>query len=170
MLTSYFRINKNRKGGMGLTDFFSILAFILIFIVFIIIIKLSVRDTQFELSTLTSNVENSISMINMLRTPIKIDTNEISIAEMISLSKIDSSKGELARKTILQLMDDYYGTNACAIICIDDEKIKGSGCSALQTYRCPKNIAYIPSYNNVPIAVSFEADTAPVNFQTKPLK
>lgn len=153
----------NKKGGMGLTDFFSVLAFALILIVFYLLFKFTIGGTTSGLLAKSSNIENSISLLNLLRTPVIVDKVDSNIAGLIALSKYDSTKKDFMEKTLLQLLDESFGTSMCTIICIDGGQLKGKGCgSFLQTYECPDNIINIPSYNGKPIEISFEADALPL--------
>ena len=89
-----------KKGGMGLTDFFSILAFALILIIFYLAVKIGLGSATFELTTEASNVENTASLLGVLRTPIIVDNKEITVAELIALSMQDSTKKNLQKKFI----------------------------------------------------------------------
>ena len=145
------------KKGTGLTDFFSILTFALIIIVFYFIFKFTFGKTNFELPVEASNVQDSISLLSILRTPVEVDNTEINIAQLIALSKIDSIRNDLLEKVLVKLMDDSFGISACSMICIDGTKIKGSGCGSLELYICSSNTVKIPSYGNEPISLSFKS-------------
>ena len=159
----FCRTAKLNKKGIGLTDFFSILAFALILLVFFVFLKIFVGHTTFELKSETGKIEGYESAINILRTPITVDGNTISIAELIALSSFDAAKKGIIDAKIVDIMDKTYGTSNCALMCINDEKLKGSGCGSFQTYLCPTNYVIVPGYDNKLIVVSFEPEIEPIS-------
>ena len=167
----FYRIARiKKKGGMGLTDFFSILAFAFVLLIFYLLIKLTLGKATFQISEQSGSIADAVSLINILKTPIVVDNNAISLAELIAQSKSDNSKKQLAEKNIIQLMDDYFGTSKCSMLCIDGEKLKGSGCSSLQQYfGCSDNVLFIPAFG-APIEVAFKSDIIQPETQNKPLK
>lgn len=167
----FFQIanNLNKKGGMGLTDFFSILAFALSLIVFYLTLKFTIGNTVFALSGHSKNTEDSISLLNILRTPVKVDNVDMNIAELIALSNFASTKSELLEKTLVQTMHDSFGTSVCSIICINGKQFKGKGCDIhFGTQACSSNTIKIPSHDGKLIEVSFESDVQPLNLQFAP--
>ena len=138
----------------------------MIFLVFYILLYTSTSNTRFELLTKSGNLKNSMSLIGILRTPVTLDNREINIAEFMALPNLDKDKKEFLEKTLLQIMDDSFGTHNCVIICINGEKLQGSGCSNLQTYLCPYDMydsIVIPSYDKQPIKVSLETNAEFLN-------
>lgn len=160
--------NQNKKGSMGLTDFFSILTYALFLIVFYLMLKLSIGSVPFELTTQISKVENYVSALSILRTQVTVDVKDINIAELIALSNTDQTKKVFLEKTIVQIMDDSFGTSRCAIICINGKEIKGNGCGSLQSYVCSNDVISIPSYEGKPIGIYFEANIEPTDLQLMP--
>lgn len=159
---------------MGLSDFFSILAYALILIVFYLLFKISIGDVSLRLATKSTTIENSVSLLSILRTPVKIENEQMSIAQLIALSKFDSKKKDIVKQKLLEIIDDAYGTSMCTIICIDENKIKGSGCEALDplgtfvTYQCSSNKITIPSYDLSSIEISLETNPQAENLQPRP--
>jgi len=153
---------KNKK-GMGLTDFFSILAIALILVVMYSLLKIFVGQSTFELKGESSRVENIISTIGILRTPINIDGIDANIAELIAVSEFDSSKRTLLEKNLIELMDNSFGTSRCSVICIDENKIESSGCGTFQIYECPLDAVVISSYDKNIIRVAFAYDVKPLS-------
>ena len=166
MSMQFFQIDK--KGGMGLTDFFSILTYALFLIVFYLMMKLSIGSVPFELTTQISKVENHASVLNILRTQVAVDGKDINIAELIALSNIDQTKKVFLEKTILQIMDDSFGTSRCIVMCINGKEIKGNGCGSLQSYICSNDVISIPNYDGKLIGVYFEANIEPTDVQLIP--
>ena len=156
------------KKGQGLSDFFSVLAFALILIIFLLLLKLTVGNTTFELSTQSKNIGNYMSLLGILRTPIVVDNVGINIAELIILSKYDPLKKNLLEKNLLQIMDGSFGTSRCVIMCINGNELKGSGCGSLQTYTCPSTFIRIPTYDDKIVEISLEDDAQPLELQVQP--
>ena len=154
-----------KKGGMGLTDFFSILAFALILIIFYLAVKIGLGSATFELTIESTNVENKASLLGILRTPVIVDNKEITIAELIALSIQDSTKKELLEKTLRQTMDSSLGTSRCNFICINGNVISGVGCGFVEYPICSENTITIPNYYGAPINVYFESILFPANIQ-----
>lgn len=153
---------------MGLTDFFSILAFALMLIVFYLIMKFTIGKTTFALYTESKNLQDSISLINILKTPVRIDNSEINIGQLIALSRLDSTKKDSLEKALIQIMDDSFGTSDCAFICINEMVIKGNGCRTFVGNIGCSGDMIVPSYNNEQIKVSFESKAEPLNLQAAP--
>ena len=160
----------NKKAGFGLPDFFSILVFFLVIIIFYLVIRLTIGSTTFPVSEQSSNVADTISLINILRTPVVVDNIKMNIAELITLSKLDQAKKHILEKNLKQIINDYFSTSKCTIICIDDEKLKGSGCSSLAYFGCNENIVAIPSYDSKSIKVAFRSEYVEPQIPSKPLK
>ncbi|MBI2657813.1 hypothetical protein HYX08_03925 [Candidatus Woesearchaeota archaeon] len=153
---------------MGFLDFFSILAYAFVILVFYLLIKLTLGKATFQIPEESGNVADTISLINILKTPVEINNSKMSIAELIALSRFDSSKNQLAEKSIMQIMDDYFG-NKCSIFCIDGEKLKSRGCSSLQHFGCSENVISVPAYGAA-IEVAFKSDIAQPSTKNIPLK
>ena len=168
----FYRIAKKyNKKGIGLADFYSIIAFALIIIIFYFLFKSTLTGTNFPFLTAYSNsVRDSVSLQSILRTPVQVDNAEIDVAQLIALSKMDAAKNGLLEKTLVKIMEDSFGTSVCSMTCIDGTKIKGKGCRSLQVYICPTNIVAIPSYSNQPISVSFGSDIQQLQSKQTPLK
>ncbi|MBI2656397.1 hypothetical protein HYX03_01505 [Candidatus Woesearchaeota archaeon] len=143
---------------MGLADFFSILAFALIIFIFYLLLRFTINKSTIDISAYSSNVESSISLINILRTPIKLDGVEMNIAELIALQDTDSTKKDLVEKTITRILDNYFGSSSCSIMCIDEAQYKGNGCDNSVMYGCPTNSITMPSHTNKLIKVYFESN------------
>lgn len=152
----YQIVKRINKKGMGLTDFFSILAFALILLIFYILFKTTLNSKNFELQTESSNIEDSISIINILKTPVIIDNDEISIAELIALSQIDSTKKNLLKKSLSQIINEYFSTAECAIVCINKEQVQSSVCTAQHVSTCSENVITIPTYDTKTIEISLQ--------------
>lgn len=148
----------SKKGGMGLADFFSILAFALIILIFYLLLTFTVNKSTFDIFSYSSNVEGSISAINILMTPINVGGIEINVAELIALSNFDSTKKDLVEKTITRILDNSFGSSNCPIMCIDEVQYRGNGCGNSVMYGCPTNSITIPSHTNKLITVSFESN------------
>lgn len=171
MTLSYPTIKRiGKKGGFGLPDFFSILAFFLIILIFYFLIKITVGAGTFEISEQSSDIADSISLINILKTPVTVEDTKMNMAELIALSKIDQTKKPILEQNLNQIIDSYFDASKCAVICIDKEKLKGKGCSSSHYFSCLKNIVMIPTYDNKAIEVSFKSDVAEPQLQAKPLK
>lgn len=159
---------KSKIGAMGLSDFFSILAFTLMLIVFYLIMKFTIGKIPFVLQIETKNVQDSLSVINILRTPVKVDNTEVSIAQLIALSQLDSTKKDSLEKMLVQIMDDSFSTSNCAFICINEMIVKGSGCQTfVGNIGCSKGIT-IPSYDERLINVYLESKAESLNLQAAP--
>ena len=158
------------KKGMGLADFFSILAFALIIIIFYFLFKFTLTGTNFPLPTYAANVQDTMSLQNILRTPLQVDNAEINVAQLIALSEVDSAKNDLLEKALIKIMEDSFGTSVCSMTCLNQRKIKGSGCKSLNVYICPSNIVSIPGYGGNPIPVSFGSDMQQLQSRQAPLK
>lgn len=171
-LTQFCRIAKRfNKKGMGLADFYSILTFALIMLIFYFLFKFTLTATTFPfLTAYASNVQDSVSLQSILRTQVQVDDAEINVAQLIALSKINPAKNDLLEKTLLKIMEDSFGASVCSILCIDGSKIKGNGCKTLQVYPCPANNLLMPSYSGQPIAVSFSSDAQQLESKTPLLK
>ncbi len=146
------------KKGMGLTDVFSIIAIVIIFLAFYLIFRVSLGNIKFNLIEESGNWENSVSLMNILRTPVTVDGNKMDIAELISVSTIDNSKKQFLEKTIKDLVDNSFGTAYCSMVCINGDKIKGSGCNDIEVYICPYDNLLIPGQDKNPIKVSFKSE------------
>ena len=121
--------------------------------------KLTLGSATYELTTKSEIIENSLSILSILRTPVVIDGREISIAELIALANLDSSKEDILKKTLLQIIDESFNTFHCTIMCIDGKELRGNGCSSLNLYICPNdNVVIIPSYGDTHIKVSLESN------------
>jgi len=154
---------------MGLADFFSILAFVLILMVFYLILHFTIGKIPFKLSEYSTNVEDSLSLISILRTPVIVDNAEMNIAELIALSSKDSAKKSLLEKTATKIIEDAFGTSRCAMLCINEQQIKSNGCGTLVGIQaCSDNTAPIPGYDGSIIKVSFTSDIQPLNLQSAP--
>ena len=151
------------KKGMGLTDFFSILAIASILVIIFLLLKIFVGQSSFEVKGESSTVENGISTLGILRTPVNVNEVDADIAELIVLSKIDSSKKTLLEKNLIEIMDNSFGTSRCSIFCVDEDRIEGSGCGTFQIYECPLDIVVIPNYNKNTIRVAFEYGAKPLS-------
>ena len=165
----YYQIVKNKKAGFGLTDFFSILAFVLILLVFYAFLQIATGKATFEVLAESSNVADSISLINILRTEVNVDNTKMNIAELIALSQLNPTKKTILEQNLNQILDIYF-SNKCSIICIDKEKFKAKGCTSLQFFDCNKNIISIPSYEGKVIEIAFKSDLEEPQLQSKPLK
>ena len=171
MLMRFCLISKSwNKKGSGLTDFFSILVFMLIILIFYTLFKFTLGKSTFELPVQSSNVQDSISLLGILRTPLNVDNSQPSVAELIAISKTDSSKNSVLEKSLIKLMDDSFGTSSCSMICISGAKIQGSGCRLLSTYICSSSTILIPGYDSAPIEVSFQSSMEELQGRQSPLK
>lgn len=168
----YYQITKrtNKKAGFGLPDFFSILVFFLIIIIFYLVIKITIGSATFQVSEQSSNVADTISLINILRTPVVVGDITMNIGDLITLSKLDKTKKPILEQNLKQIIDHYFSASKCAIICIDNEKLKGSGCSSLAYFGCNENIVTIPSYDFNLIKVAFRSESIEPQIPSKPLK
>ncbi len=165
-MKQFYRTN---KGSLGLTDFFSILAFALILIIFYLILNFTIGKIVFALPSASKNIEDSISLISILKTPVKIDDMSINVADIIALSNQDSSKRLMTENTIKQIIEKSYGTSICAIFCINEGQIKSKGCETLVgTQACSNDFAFVPSYEGQSIKVSFTSNIEPLNLQSAP--
>lgn len=158
-------VRRTCKKGI-LTDFFSIIAFVLILLIFYLLFKLTIGSTTFEITTQAGNAADIISLINILKTPVTIDDAKMSIAELIALSQIDTTKKDLMEKKILQIINEAFGMSNCAVICINGRQLNGEGCSD-QNYACSNKAITIPTYHHKSIEVSFEANSQPLNLYVK---
>ena len=103
----YYRITKKtNKKGMGLADFFSVLTFALILIVFYLLLKFTIGKIPFEIAKESSNIDGSLSLLGILRTPVVVDGSESDIAELIRLWSLEPDKyKELLENTAVNLLD-----------------------------------------------------------------
>ena len=170
MLMQFCLTAKNFSKKGAIADFFSIIAFALIIIIFYFLFKFTLGKTIFELPVQSTNVQDTISLLSILRTPVEVDQSQISAAELIALSKIDPTKTNLLEKHLMKIMDDSFGTSSCAMACIDKTKIKGSGCRSLELYICSDNTIPIPGYDNKPISVSLQSSIEQPKTRQVPLK
>lgn len=156
----------DKKGALA--DFFSIITFIVLMIVFYLFFRLTIGKAQFQVHAESKNIQDSISLLGILRTPINDGNSRISVAELIAMSKTDDSKGKLLEKSLVQNMDDSFGTALCSVACIDGREIKGSGCISIQRYTCNENPATIPGYNGNTIEVSLTTGLEATDIQNAP--
>lgn len=140
-----------------LTDFFSILAFALLIIIFYLMFRFTVGNTTFQLHSESSEIQDAVSLLGILRTKIEIDSSQMTIAELAALSKTDEAKKKMLEKDMSKIIGEFTG---CAIFCIDDDKIVGKNCNMLERNPCPEFEGYIPGYAG-PIKVSFISDSQP---------
>ena len=172
-------IINGKKGAITsiLADFGAYVAFIIVVIIFYGLFTVqgsSIKNNKInnEITSLQTDLKIGNQLIAYLQTPVNADGSEIRIADFIALSEIDSAKKESLKKTILQTMDEYFGTSTCVIMCINNGIIKGNGCPgiiSLQSYICPSNSEWIPSYSKNPIKISFDTDTQSINSQDMPV-
>ena len=148
---------------MGFVEFFSILAFFLMVLIFYTFFKIFIGSTTYEVGGATSSIEGYESLLSVMRTNIEVDEQQVTIAELMALANQDKDKRPLLEKTLVSIMDETYGTSNCVVICINTEKIKGNGCGAYQVYECPTNYIIIPGYDRIPIEVSFESGSKPLS-------
>ena len=156
-----------RKGSMGLTDFFSLIAIGIIVIFFYAFIKLSIGNTSFDISSDTQKIEGQESLLGILRQSVNVDGNSANIGQLVSLATIDNTKKALLERSLIGAIDQSFGTSSCNLFCINGEKIEGTGCLSLKLYLCPEVLAYIPGYDTNPIAVAFEQDAKYIDYHIK---
>ena len=123
-----------RKGSMGLTDFFSLIAIGIIVLFFYAFIKISIGSTSFDISSDTQNIEEKESLLGILRYSVNVDGNSLNIGQLISLSILDNTKKTLLERSLIGAMDKSFGSSSCNIFCINGEKIEGAGCASLKFY------------------------------------
>lgn len=157
------------KKGSGLTDFFSILTFVLVIIVFYGIFKFTIGGSKFEIPQQSKSIEDSLSLLSILRTNVDVDNIEMNVAELVALSYSDPSKKSHLEKHIVKIIDDSFGASDCAIFCIGQNQIKGTGCSLNVGYHtCSGDTMQIPSYDGKTIEVSLNSKIEPLNLQSAP--
>lgn len=154
----------------SIADFFSIIAFMLIILIFFFLFKFTTGKSIFKIDAESSNVEDSISLINILKTEVEYENSKISIAELISASQLDKNKFSFLEKELVKIIDKIFGALECHLLCINGGKIKSSGCRSLEVYRCPGNTIIIPGYNTEPIEISFQSNIEPLKSKEAPLK
>ena len=147
------------KKGMGLTDFFSIIAFAIILLIFYGLLWLQFGTKTFELKAQLSSMDDSISLMGILRTPVLADGKEMNIADLIALSDADSSKKNLLEKEMSSIIDSYFGLSVCTVFCVNEKHLSAKWCKVPQLYKCPISHTTIPGYNTKPIEVSFRSYT-----------
>lgn len=164
MLKQFCQTAKLRKKGIGLTDFFSILAFVLVIIVFYGIFKFTIGGSKFEVAPQSKSIEDTLSLLSILRTNADLDNVKMNVAELTALSYSDTSKKSHLEKNLVKIMDDSFGVSRCAIFCIDKNQIKGSGCSTNTANQvCSNDFIQIPGYYYNPIKVSLKSGIEPLN-------
>jgi len=169
MLKQFCQTAKLRKKGSGLTDFFSILAFVLIIIVFYGIFNFTIGGSKFEIGQQSKSIEDSLSLLSILRTNVDVGNLEMNIAELIALSYSDPSKKSNLEKHLVKIMDDSFGASNCAIFCVGQNQIKTTGCSLNTGYHtCSSDIMQIPAYDGKIIEVSFNPKIESLNLQSAP--
>lgn len=169
MLKRFCQTAKLRKKGSGLTDFFSILAFVLVIIVFYGIFKFTIGGAKFEIPQQSKSIEDSLSLLGILRTNVGVDNIEMNIAELIALSYSDTSKKSDLERHLVKIMDDSFGASDCAIFCIDQNQIKGAGCDLNVGYHtCSSDTIQIPNYDGKTIEVSLNSKIESLNLQSAP--
>lgn len=169
MLKRFCLTAKMRKKGSGLTDFFSILAFVLVIIVFYGIFKFTIGGSKFEIPQQSKSIEDSLSLLGILRANVDVDNIEMNIAELIALAYSDTSKKSNLERHLVKIMDDSFGASNCAIFCIGQNQIKTTGCSLNTGYHtCSSDTIQIPAYDGKTIDVSFNSKIEPLNLQSTP--
>lgn len=164
----FFQINK--RGDSGLTDFISILVFFVVLLIFFFLAKYLTGGKSFDIKGQSENFASRISLISILRTPLTIDGVEMDFAQLIDISQEDSGKKQILEQKIVKVLDDNLGASKCHILCIDNEKIRGSGCSSQQYFACNYNIITIPTQYRKTIQVALKSDVIEPLYQNKPLK
>ncbi|MBS3104686.1 hypothetical protein J4234_00345 [Candidatus Woesearchaeota archaeon] len=169
MLKRFCQTAKLRKKGSGLTDFFSILTFVLVIIVFYGIFKFTIGGSKFEIGQQSKSIEDSLSLLSILRTNVNVGNIEMNIAELIALSYSDPSKKSNLENHLIKVMNDSFGASDCAIFCIGQNQIKTTGCSLNTGYHtCSSDIIQIPAYDGKIIEVSLNSKIEPLNLQSAP--
>jgi len=153
---------------MGFVKLFAILAFWMMVLVFYVFLKIFIGNTTYKVTGVVSGIEGYESLLDVLKTSVDINIQQITIAELIALVRHDEEKKTFLEKELVKLMDDVYGTSNCVIMCISNEKIKGSGCGAIGVYQCSINYVTIPGYDKNPIEVSFDPDAQPLSSPIAP--
>ena len=153
-----------------MTDFGSILVFVVVLLIFFFLVKVFAGGKPFDIKGQSENFASRISLINILRTPLMIDGTEMDFARLIELSKRDPSKKQILEQKAVQLLDNNLGISRCHILCIDNEKIKSSGCSSQQYFACNYNITTIPTMDMKTIQVALKSDVIEPQYQTNLLK
>jgi len=105
----------NKKGFIAeaLVDFYSYVAFILILIIFFLLFSVQKCTGPSEQEMIGSFEENNaeIILLNYLRTPIKIDSQEMIMADLINLWVIDRQKYE--SKFVTQTKNSFKNIQGC---------------------------------------------------------
>jgi hypothetical protein len=152
---------------MGLTDLFSVLFFAFIIIVFYFLLKLQIGKTSFDLRSDSANIEESLSIINFLKTQVNIEGNKMDIAQAIALSYKDQSKKDWLKQNLGKYIEDTFVSlfsDSCSMICVlkdqyNDEYDKWEKFSesqeCIENAPCPDAYITIPSYSEKPIVLTY---------------
>lgn len=140
---------ENKKGfGLGITDWGSWIVFPLILLIFFFLFNLSFDALEFKIDDTVANTESQIVFLNILKTPVKINEQVISISDLIVLYKLEENKDykNLLENGLTSILNSTF-TDTCTSICINQEFfVSGSGCSYL-SFECGLFNVQIP--NNI---------------------
>ncbi len=116
-------ILKQKKGAIApiLLDFLSYMIFIVIIMIFYLLFTLLAQNMDNKIEGLQMQAKSNLVLINYLKTPVNVDGEEITIAELIRLWRIEPDKYatilETASVEILNKMEyEYKNPNADNIV------------------------------------------------------
>ena len=100
----------DRRGfiASSVVDFWAIVAFVIIVIVFFLVFRLGSGHTmEAKIGSRMQETNDDLVLLNLLRTPVDIDDTNITVAELIIGHHLDGSYKDEMRDTIKSILDSY---------------------------------------------------------------
>jgi hypothetical protein len=157
-----FPWKQNKKAQLqipgAIVDFYAIIAFVLVILIFILLFFIrgctSENRTSAEIQVGVENIDGNRIMLNYLRTPVIVDGNEMTMADLIVLYKSDSNFRPRLRTNTQNILGRIY--SQCFVLCIDDTKFEFNDCTEYRT-SC-RGIRQAIPYPDQPIDIRLDID------------
>ena len=128
---------KNKKGlGLGIDDWGAWIVFPFIILIFFLLFKFTLGQFQFDITGTSKSPENFISLLNILKSPITVNGQTISVSDLIVLSvaeedfDIKENYVKQLEEEIKKLLDSTFSTDKCYAVWIDKRRFPSSNCVA----------------------------------------